>query len=66
MLISGMTSAAYYSTAVLCVSSRFGVAEGKGGVMRYGDVFGGKQLPLFKAKSSLMEGAGGRVGQECI
>lgn len=34
--------------------------------MRYGDVLGGKQLPLFKAKSSLMEGAGGREGWESI
>lgn len=66
ILISRMTSAAYYSTAVLCASLRLGVAEGKGGVMRYGDVFGGKQLNLFKAKSSLMEGAGGTEGQESI
>lgn len=42
------------------------MAEGKGGVMRYGDVFGEKQLNLFKAKSSLMEGAGGTEGQESI
>lgn len=31
-----------------------------GGVIRYGNVLGGKQLPLFKTKSSLMDCAGGR------
>lgn len=67
MLISGMTSAAHYSTAVLCASlGDWGWQRGRVGVMRYGDVLGGKQLPLFKAKSKLMEGAGGREGWESI
>lgn len=42
------------------------VAKGKGEVMRYVDVLGGKQLPPFKAKPSLMEGASGKEGRKCI
>lgn len=73
MLISGMTSAAHYSNVVLCASARLGggeregaVAKGKGEVMRYVDVLGGKQLSTFKAKPSLMEGASGKQGRKCI
>lgn len=50
MLISRMTSAAHYSTAALCVSSRLGVAEGKGGVMRYWGCVGREAITSVQGK----------------
>lgn len=66
MLISGMTSAAHYSTAVLCASSRLGVVEGKGGVTRYVGWVGREAITSIQGKVFDDGGATGGEGQEGI